>query len=157
MKILMVCLGNICRSPLAEGILQENDQLKKELEKFKSAQTKQIKSDLKNRIKNINGVNILAEKVDLDNESIKNIAYELRGELNDLYLVLGNIQGEKVGLTVMLSDSLVAKGMNAKNIVNELAKEINGGGGGQPFFATAGGKNPGGLPQALEKAKLYLS
>ncbi len=140
----------------AESILQENEQLKKELEKFKSAQTKQIKAELKNKIKNINGVNMLAERVDLDNDALKNIAYELRGELSDLYLVLGNVQGDKVGLTVMLSDSLVNKGMNAKSIVNELAKEIQGGGGGQAFFATAGGKNPAGLNKALEKVATYI-
>jgi len=140
-----------------EAILHENDSLKKELEKFKLAQAKQIKAELKSRVKNINGVNILAEKVDLDNDAIKNIAYELRGELNDLYLVLGNIQGDKAGLTVMLSDSLVAKGMNAKNIINELAKDIQGGGGGQPFFATAGGKNPAGMDNAIAKASTLLS
>ncbi len=140
-----------------ESILDENEQLKKELDQFKSAQSKQIKAELKIRIKNMNGINILFEKVDLDNEAIKNIAYELRGELNDLYLVLGNIQGDKAGLTVMLSDSLVAKGMNAKNIINDLAKEIQGGGGGQPFFATAGGKNPAGMKNALEKAHSFIS
>ena len=140
----------------AENLLQENDQLKKELDKFKSAQTKQVKSELKNKMQNINGINFLSEVVDLDNDAIKNIAYELRGELNDLFIVLGNIQGDKAGLTVMLSDSLVIKGMNAKNIVNDLAKEIQGGGGGQPYFATAGGKNPAGIPNAISKAKDFV-
>jgi len=140
----------------AESLLSENDSLRKEIEKFKSAQSKQVKAELKTKIRNINGVNILAESVDLDTDSIKNIAYELRGELNDLYLVLGNIQGDKAGLTVMLSDSLVSKGMNAKNIVNELAKEIEGGGGGQPFFAVAGGKNPSGMKKAIERAKEFI-
>jgi alanyl-tRNA synthetase len=140
----------------AESILQENDQLRKELEKFRTAQTKQVKSELKKKIKNVNGVNILVEKVELDNEAIKNIAYELKGEVNDLYLVLGNVQDDKAGLTIMLSDSLVAKGMNAKNMINELAKEIQGGGGGQPFFATAGGKNPAGMTKALEKAETLI-
>ncbi len=135
-----------------EALILENDTLRKELDKFKAAQTKQVKAELKNKIKSNNGVNILVEKVDLDNDAIKNIAYELRGELNDLFLVLGNVQGDKAGLTVMLSDSLVEKGLNAKNIINELAKEIQGGGGGQPFFATAGGKNPAGMNKALEKA-----
>jgi alanyl-tRNA synthetase len=107
-------------------------------------------------MQNINGINFLSEVVDLDNDAIKNIAYELRGELNDLFIVLGNIQGDKAGLTVMLSDSLVIKGMNAKNIVNDLAKEIQGGGGGQPYFATAGGKNPAGIPNAISKAKDFV-
>jgi alanyl-tRNA synthetase len=141
----------------AEALLQENETLRKELEKFKAVQSKQVKAELKTRIKNVNGVNLLAESVDLDNEAIKNIAYELRGELENLYLVLGNIQGDKAGLTVMLSDSLVAKGMNAKNIINELAKEIQGGGGGQPFFATAGGKNPAGIKNALSKVASFIS
>jgi alanyl-tRNA synthetase len=136
----------------AENLIRENDQLKKELEKFKLAETKQVKADLKTRIKTLDGVNILVEKVELDNDAIKNIAYELRGELTNLFLVLGNVQGDKAGLTVMLSDSLVEKGMNAKNIVNQLAKEIQGGGGGQPFFATAGGKSAAGIHKALELA-----
>jgi len=140
----------------AETLLQENETLRKELEKFKTAQTKQVKAELKTKIKNTNGVNLLVERVDLDNDAIKNIAYELRGELNDLFLVIGNVQGDKAGLTVMLSDSLVEKGLNAKNIINELAKEIQGGGGGQPFFATAGGKNPEGMPKALEKANNFV-
>jgi alanyl-tRNA synthetase len=140
----------------AENILRENDQLKKELEKFKLAETKQVKADLKTRVKNTNGVNILVEKVELDNDAIKNMAYELRGELTNLFLVLGNVQGDKAGLTVMLSDSLVEKGMNAKDIVNQLAKEIQGGGGGQPFFATAGGKNPAGIKKALDLAHTLL-
>ncbi|MEZ4978737.1 MAG: DHHA1 domain-containing protein [Chitinophagales bacterium] len=85
---------------------------------------------------------------------MKNIAFQLKNEVENLFLVLtANIEAKPL-ITVMISDKLSAdKGLNAGNIVRELAKEIQGGGGGQAFFATAGGKNVDGLPKVLEKAK----
>lgn len=139
-----------------EALLGENDILRKELEKFRLEQTRKVKTELKQKFQKINSVNLLAEIVDLDNDAVKNLAYELRGEVNDLFLVIGNRQGDKAGLTVMLSDSLVNAGHDAKKIVNELAKEIQGGGGGQPFYATAGGKNVNGLQSAIDKAKSLI-
>ena len=84
---------------------------------------------------------------------VKNIAFQLRGEITEnLFFVAGNIDNGKPMLTVMLSDNLVASGLKAGNLVKEAAKLIQGGGGGQPHFATAGGKNTDGLPAAVEKS-----
>jgi alanyl-tRNA synthetase len=106
----------------------------------------------------LNGINFIAQKVELPNaEAVKTLAYNLKDIVDDLFLVLAaEIEG-KPSLTVMLSDNLVKeKGLHAGNIIRELAKEIDGGGGGQPFFATAGGKNASGLSMALEKAKSFV-
>jgi alanyl-tRNA synthetase len=141
------------------ALIEENSKLKKEVEKAVMAKSAGLKDDLKDKVQNINGINFLAEEVSLPNaEAIKNLAYQLKDLVENLYLVLAaNIDGKPL-LTVMISENLVKeKGMNAGNIVRELAKEIQGGGGGQPFFATAGGKNLDGLKSALDKAKTFIN
>lgn len=107
---------------------------------------------------NIDGVNFLAKQVDLPNtDAVKSLAYAVKDLLDNLFLVLGCEIDGKPSLTVMVSENLVKeKGLNAGTIVRELAKEIQGGGGGQPFFATAGGKDSSGMASALDKAKLFL-
>ncbi len=140
------------------ALIEENSKLKKEVEKAIMAKSAGLKDELKDKVQNINGVNFLAEEVNLPNaEAIKNLAYQLKDVVENLYLVLAaNIEGKPL-LTVMISENLVKeKGMNAGSIVRELAKEIQGGGGGQTFFATAGGKNVAGLKNALEKAKTFI-
>ena len=109
------------------------------------------------KVEQINGVNFIAAKVDLDTSTIRDLSFKLKNEVEDLFLVLGSdIQG-KAGLTILISESLVkSKGYNAGKIIREVAKEIQGGGGGQPHFATAGGKNPGGLEKAFKRAKNML-
>src|SRR6202012_1845140 len=106
-----------------------------------------------------NGINFIAEKVGLPNaDAIKNLAYQLKDIVPNMFLVLAAEIDSKPNLTVMISENLVKdKGLNAGNIVRELAKEIQGGGGGQPFYATAGGKDISGLDKVLEKAKSFLS
>lgn len=141
-----------------EALLEENNRLKKEVEKAVMEKATGLKDKLKTKAKAINGINFIAETVALPNaEAIKNLAYQLKDVVENLFLVLAaDIDGKPL-LTVMISDNLVKeKGLNAGNIVRELAKEIQGGGGGQPFFATAGGKNPAGLSTALEKAKGFI-
>jgi alanyl-tRNA synthetase len=96
----------------------------------------------------------LIDTVDLDSpELIKNIAFDLKSIHPDLILVLGHQSNGKPMLTVALGDQAINQGFNASNLVKDLAKEINGGGGGQVFYATAGGSKPEGLSTALEKAK----
>ena len=83
---------------------------------------------------------------------VKDVAYNLRSRVSDIILVLGTINDNKPMLAVMLGDDIVAKGVDAGAVVREAAKEMNGGGGGQKFFATAGGKNPDALQAAIDKA-----
>jgi alanyl-tRNA synthetase len=91
-------------------------------------------------------------------EAIKTLAYQLKDIVSDLFLVLAADIDGKPSLTVMIAENLVKeRGLNAGNIIRELAKEVQGGGGGQPFFATAGGKDVTGLDRALEKAREFLS
>ena len=141
-----------------ESLLDENNKLKKEIEKSILEKSAGLKNELAKKVQNINGINFIAEKVALPNvDAVKNLAYQLKDIVSDLFLVLAaDIEG-KPNLTVMISENLVKdKGLNAGNIIRELAKEIQGGGGGQPFFATAGGKDISGLDKALEKAKSFV-
>jgi alanyl-tRNA synthetase len=117
-----------------------------------------LKEDLKKNIIRVNGVNFLAKKVNVDMAVVKDLAFALLKEVDDLYLVLAVAGGQKANLTVALSDSLIKeKKMHAGNIIKVLSKEIDGGGGGQPHFASAGGKKPDGIQAALDKARKLIS
>lgn len=141
-----------------EGLIEENNKLKKEASKNLQAKASGLKTEIAAKAQNINGINFIAEKVELPNaDAVKTLAYQLKDMVTDLFLVLAADFEGKPGLTVMLSENLVKdKGLNAGTIVRELAKEIQGGGGGQPFFATAGGKDVSGLDKALAKASAYI-
>ncbi|MCH2034993.1 MAG: alanine--tRNA ligase [Tenacibaculum sp.] len=141
------------------SLQDENAALKKQIEQLLKDKAKNMKGDLKNQITEINGVNFLATKVDLDQGSIKNIMFELGGEVDNLFVLFATApSNEKAMLTCYISKDLAnEKGYDAGKVVRELGKLIHGGGGGQNFFATAGGKNPGGIPKALERAKDYVS
>lgn len=142
-----------------EGLLEENARLKKEIEKSILEKSSGLKDELAKTVQAINGVNFIAQQVQLPNaDAIKNLAYNLKDIVPNLYLVLTAAIDGKPSITVMVADNLVKeKGLNAGNIVRELAKEVQGGGGGQPFFATAGGKDVNGLPAVLEKAKGFIA
>ena len=115
-----------------------------------------LKGDLKNSIEKIGNVNFIAAKVNLDANAIKDLAFQLAGEIDNLYFIAGSENDGKALLTVYISKEITNEDLNAGNIVRELGKLIQGGGGGQPFFATAGGKKPEGITEALEKAKTYI-
>ena len=129
--------------------------LGKGVKEFKDAtEDVNLKEDLKAKAETINGISFIAQKVGLEPNSIRDLAFKLNKEMENLFLVLGAVNNGKVTLTVMLSENLVKeKGLNAGTIIRDLAREIGGGGGGQPHFATAGGKNPRGLDKAFAKAK----
>jgi alanyl-tRNA synthetase len=132
---------------------EENTKLAKQIEALVKDKVKNLKASLIAEIQEINGVQFLAKQVDLNPEGAKDLAYELGNLGNNLFLVLATADEEKPMLTCYVSKELVAeKNLNAGQVVRELGKFIQGGGGGQPFFATAGGKNVAGLQQALEKA-----
>ena len=139
------------------NLQEENAELKKQLENLLREKAKNLKGDLKNEIKNINGVNFLSKKVDLDAAGIKDLSFQLGDETDNLFVIFGTEQDGKALLSCYISKDLVKeKNLNAGTIVRELGKYIQGGGGGQPFFATAGGKNPAGLNDALQKAEEFL-
>ncbi len=140
------------------SLVQQNSELSKKIEDFQRESMKIAKANLKSKILFERGVNIIAQKVDLDNSAlIKDLAFQLKGEIDNLFLVLGAEINGKPNLSVMISENIVEeKGLNAGQIVREAGKEIKGGGGGQPFYATAGGKDVAGLDAAIEKALSFL-
>lgn len=136
---------------------EENHQLQKQITQLLKDKAKHLKSELKDAVRTINGVQFLAYKTDLDAAGMKDLAFELGGETENLFLILGAENDGKALLTCYISKDLAAsKNLNAGMIVRELGKYIQGGGGGQAFFATAGGKNPQGIEAALKAAERYL-
>ena len=142
--------------PVLQKVIEENESLHQALQIFQEEQGRMLKTRYMNVAEEINGVKIITDISTLSPDIIKDIAYQLRGELQDFIFVVGTNYGDKPMLTIMISDSLVKQGKNASTVIREAAKEINGGGGGQPFFATAGGKNTDGMEAAVIKAKALL-
>ena len=140
-----------------EGLKEENALLKKQVEQLLKDKSKGLKHELISELKTIGDVQFLAKQVDLDARGIKDLAFEIGGQTPNLFLLLGAEKEGKALLACYISKELAtAKEWNAGQIVRELGKHIQGGGGGQPFFATAGGKNPAGIPDALKAVELYL-
>lgn len=117
-----------------------------------------MKNQLLEKIEVVNGHSRLIEKVDVPSaDALKQLAYDLKAKVDNLAVVLGADINGKPQLAVMLPDSLIqGKNLNAGQVVKELAKNIKGGGGGQPFFATAGGSDVSGLDAALAQGKELL-
>ena len=138
-----------------KNLLEEKHNLEKKLEELYQQQANQIKDSLAQRGKKINGLLTIIEKIELPNaDALKNIAYALRNQFEDLFLVLAADVGGKPQVAVMLGAKTEAsKQFHAGEIIKDLAKEIGGGGGGQPFYATAGGKNLNGLDAVVKKAQ----
>ncbi|MBU2939745.1 alanine--tRNA ligase [Lacinutrix sp. C3R15] len=141
-----------------QNLQTENTELKKQIESLLKDKAKNIISDLKNEITEVNGVQFLAKKIDLDAGGIKDACFNLGQNQTNIFLLFATEQNGKALLSCYISKELVAeKGLNAGTVVRELGKFIQGGGGGQPFFATAGGKNPEGIELALKESKNYIS
>ena len=133
--------------------IDDNAELKRQVDDFKSQHVAALKRDLIDHAKDVNGVKVMYSVLPIDAQSAKDIAFQLRAQFTDnLLVVIGGESAGKPNLTIALSDDLVKRGLNAGQIVREAAKLIQGGGGGQPHFATAGGKNSEGLTQAVEHA-----
>ena len=140
-----------------QNLQDENSNLKKQIEGLLKDKAKNIKGELKSELSEINGIQFLAKKLDLDAAGIKDVAFELGSQFDNLFLLFATEQNGKALLSCYISKELVvSKGLNAGQVVRELGKYIQGGGGGQPFFATAGGKNPHGIDEAIEAAKKYI-
>ena len=136
-----------------QELLEERNILSKKLEVYQNESLSKLREDLFDKVQDKNGLHFLAESVHVPSvDALKNLAFQLRSKYPvNLYCVLGTVVNDKPQLAVILSDNLVAsKGLNATEIVQNLAKEIEGGGGGQPFFATAGGKKASGIKKAFQ-------
>ncbi|MGV0846335.1 alanine--tRNA ligase [Empedobacter falsenii] len=140
-----------------QHLLDENAELKKQLESFVAQQAAAEKATWKAAVKEINGVNFLAVKTNLDTNAAKQNAIDLTKEIENTFIVVGTNDAVKPSITISIAKNLVdEKGYNAGQIVKEIAKHINGGGGGQPFLATAGGKEVSGLDAALKQAEDFV-
>jgi alanyl-tRNA synthetase len=150
--------GNKDLTAAVTALIDENSKLKKDAEKAIIERAGNLKHEIVHHMKTVNGINVIAVQVDLPNaEAVKNLAFAVKDLVDNLFLVFTTLIDDKPGISVMLSENLVAeKGLNASNIVRELAKEIQGGGGGQPFYATAGGKNKDGLGNVLQKVPAMI-
>jgi alanyl-tRNA synthetase len=140
-----------------DDLLTKNNALQKQVESLKKAQAKVVKSELKSTIENKGDYSLLTAAVELDAASVKDILFQLKGEVAHLVAIIGSTEDDKCAVSVFVDDALVGtKNWNAGNIVKAVAAHIQGGGGGQAFFATAGGKNPAGIPTAIAAAKAML-
>ncbi|PVH26550.1 alanine--tRNA ligase [Sphingobacterium corticibacter] len=139
-------------------MIEENGALKKEVQQAINDRSLALKTELLNKVEAVGDAQYLAARVDIPNaDAVKGLAYALRDAVPNLFLVLATVMDDKPFLLVMIADDLAkAKGWNAGAIIRELAKEVQGGGGGQPFFATAGGKDVNGIDRALERAREFV-
>jgi alanyl-tRNA synthetase len=137
---------------------EQNAELRKKVEEFSRQEVKLIKNNLKDQVVERSGINFIAQKISADSPTIiKDLAFQMRNEIDNLFLVIGAEIHDKAYLFIMISDNLVKeRSLDAGKIIGQLAKEIDGGGGGQPFYATAGGKNTEGILRALKRAEQFL-
>jgi len=140
-----------------ENILNEKAELEKKVIALVTQKAKALKKELLNSVEKKNGINLITAIVDLDSRAMKDLSFECKKEVSNLVMVLGAENNGKASISIAISEDLVkVKGLNAGQMIRLIANEIEGGGGGQAFFATAGGKNPQGLQSALEIIKLSL-
>lgn len=136
----------------------ENNQLKKQIEQLLKDKAKHVKAQLLTEIKSVNGLNFLAKQLDLDAAGLKDVSFELGQKFDNAVLVFASEQNGKALLSCYVSkDTVNSRDLDAGAIVRALGRYIQGGGGGQPFFATAGGKNPAGIPEALAQVEGLIS
>ena len=134
-----------------QDLLTKNQELSKQIENLQKGNANRIKETLQDKIRTLKDINFLSAIVDLPSSSVKDILFQLKAELDNFAGVIGNIDGDKCGLHIILSDNLVKeKSFNASKWIKETSHHIQGGGGGQAFYAAAGGRNASGLKQAIE-------
>jgi alanyl-tRNA synthetase len=139
-------------------LLKSNAKMAKDIEAFQREAAGNVKGDLIANLKSINGINVCGAVLDLDAKNIKDLAFQLKAEQAPFFGVFGSQSGGKITLSIAISDDVVeSHDLHAGQLVRELAAHIGGGGGGQAFFATAGGKNAGGLQAAVDAAVAKVS
>jgi alanyl-tRNA synthetase len=138
-------------------LMDENHSLQKQLDAFQNEKAQLVKNELLQKVKKQGDVNVLFENVNLNPQQIKDIAFQMKEQVENLFMVLTSEQNGKPQIAVLVADNLVKeKNLHAGNIVKELAKHVNGGGGGQPFFATAGGTKMEGINEVLKSAEKII-
>jgi len=141
-----------------KNLIEQNTLLQKEINKLKKGQTNEIIKKLTENVENINGINFISAKLEIDINTAKDIAFSLNKKIANMFLILGSFQDNKANLTIMISENIINnKELHAGNIIKEISKEIKGGGGGQAHFASAGGKSPQGIENAIKLAKLKIN
>ena len=145
-------LNNPSIEQAVRRLIEENAEMSHQIEQVTQERIAALTQAFAKAVVEEEGMHLIARQISANSDVIKSIAFGLRPMFADLVSVGGTTVGEKVSLTVMLGEEIVAQGINASQVIREAAKEINGGGGGQPFFATAGGKNADGLDNAILKA-----
>jgi alanyl-tRNA synthetase len=137
---------------------EETAELKKQMEAVMHEKIMNLRDELLGQAKEQNGIKVISYQGTLSSDQVKTLAFQIRNvQATKLFFVAGCVADGKPSITVLLSDDLVAEGYNAVNIARDAAKQIQGGGGGQPFFASAGGKNAAGIQQAIQQALKALS
>jgi alanyl-tRNA synthetase len=154
--ILLKSTGSIKES--VEKLLSENNSLRKTIEKFQAQAASAAIKDLESKAVIINGIKFISGEIEADSaDTLKKIAIEMWKGSDNAVAVIGSAIGGKANIVVMVSNKLVKeKNLSAVNIIREISAEINGGGGGQPFLATAGGKKPEGIKNAITRSAEYL-
>jgi alanyl-tRNA synthetase len=141
-----------------ENLVIENQRLKEDVNRLSVFQNKVLVEELKQKVQKLSGVQFISDIVHVNSANdLKDISFKLRNELNDIFVVLAaNISGKPL-ISIMIADNLVDKfDLNAGKMIREAAKHIKGGGGGQPFYATAGGKDVNGIDEALKSVRQIL-
>jgi alanyl-tRNA synthetase len=156
LSALLKSTGGIMDS--VEKLISENNSLKKSIEKFRIQSITENIKELINKAVIVNKMRFVSGRIETDSaEVLKNIAYQIRTSSSNTIMVIGSELNGKASLLVTVTDDLVReRNINAIDIIRNISEEINGGGGGQPFLATAGGKNPDGIQSALRKAGEFL-
>jgi alanyl-tRNA synthetase len=141
-----------------EALLEENNTLQEQINTLINEKAQGIKKELLTNKRSVKGMNVIISEVKLPNaDAIKNISFELKNQIDNLFFLCGAQIDNKAHLSLIISENLITeKNLNAINIIRELSKEIQGGGGGQAFYATAGGKKPEGIKVALEKGMALI-
>ena len=153
-QIRSILKGQKDLSKGVQNLQDENKKLQKQINELNQAKAANIKNDLLAGANEINGIKVITATVDLDANNIKNLVFALVRDSKQTLVALGAKNGAKVTLTVALTKDLIEeKGLDAGKIIRSVSKEIQGGGGGQAHFATAGGKNPEGLEKAYQLIK----
>ena len=156
-------LKNILKSPKdiaksVKGLIEEKHELQKQIEQLNKEKVINLKSNLINNKEKINEIEFIGKSLDVDPAVLKDISFNIIRDSENIVLVLGTNNKGKAFISVAISENLIKnQDLNAGSLVKEISKEIQGAGGGQPYYASAGGKNPKGIHRAIEKAKEIIS